>query len=96
MKTTRDVLAELQNRQIEIRFDGGQILLRPRTLVTAELAAGVRRNRPELVWLLERRLEPDPVFRPACEIWLSARTWDAWIMIEHKFWRNEDDDVDAA
>lgn len=87
--TARQVLAEIRERRIPVRQEGGHIFI-PRALLTPELAAGITANKPELLWLLERRLEPGPG-RPEWEVWLLARHWEEWRLLEHRFWRKDED-----
>lgn len=86
--TTREVLAYVRERQIPIRSEGGHIFV-ARAVLTPELAAGITADKPELLWLLDRRLEPD-AGRPEWEVWLRARHWEQWQEKEHLFWRKED------
>lgn len=73
--TARRVVQELREQRIGIRYAGGQIRVRPRTLVTDELAEGIREHRDALIWLLRRRL-PGGEWH---EIWVTPEVWSEWM-----------------
>lgn len=95
--STRRILAELNSQKIAIRLEEGTIYLRPESAgegagaIPPELAAAIRRRRPEILWLLERRTETGAPW----EIWLRGRHWEEWRLISHRFWTAEEA-TDAA
>jgi hypothetical protein len=72
--TARRVVRELRERKIGIRYERGRILVRPRALITDEMAEAIRTHREALIWLLRRRL---PDGEPH-EIWVTPEVWTEW------------------
>lgn len=73
--TARRVVRELRELGVGIRYEGGQIRVRPRALITDELAEGIRDHREALIWLLRRRLPQGELH----EIWVTPEVWTEWM-----------------
>lgn len=81
--TTIQVLRYLQEHDISIWSEpGAQLILNPQERITPELAAAIPAVKAELLWLLERRLDPDAPGRRWSEIALRPADWEHWQLFE--------------